>query len=352
MFERRILLCYGKRELPEDTEISRVAQIIEQPDLIDVAPGMTIQGFYILRKCELRTSKKGSPYLACELGDRSARISGKIWEDAENYYKELKVDEVVKVRGTVQEYQGILDLSVEIIRMATDADPVDPDKLIKMASEDLDGLYNQILERIEALQNDHLKRLLQSIFRDEEFRKRFSRAPGGKLWHHAEFGGLLVHTVSLMHLSQLMAGHYPDIDGELLLAGALLHDVGKIDELGGKWAIDYTDSGRLVGHVTQGAIFVDQCIQQQEEFPQELRMKLLHVIISHHGEKDNGAPVVPKTLEALILSHIDELDAQINAWRHIIERDKDGHSSWSSYVNLIERHLYLGPREEDAADDS
>jgi 3'-5' exoribonuclease len=329
-----------------------VAQLIEQPNLIDVNPGETIQGFYVLRKCEIRTSRKGSAYLALELGDRSGRISGKIWQDAENYYQELKVGEVVKIRGTAQEYQGVLDLSVDKIKMATEEDSFDPDKLIKMASEDLDALYDKILERIDGFQNEHLKGLLQSIFGDKEFRKQFCRAPGGKLWHHAQFGGLVVHTESLMEVCQLLAGHYPEVDEELLITGALLHDVGKIEEFGGQWAIDYTDYGRLVGHLTQGVIFVDRAIQKMEDFPPELRMQLLHLIVSHHGETVKGSPIVPKTVEALILTYLDELDAQINAWRHIIERDKDGHSSWSSFIPLIDRHLYLGQRDEEYSGDS
>ena len=154
-----------------------------------------------------------------------------------------------------------------------------------------------------------------------------------------------------MEVCGLLASHYHEVDEELLITGALLHDVGKIEEFGGKWAIDYTDYGRLVGHLTQGAIFLDRAMQNMDDFPAELRMKLLHMIISHHGETAKGSPIVPKTVEALILTYLDELDAQINAWRHIIERDKDGHRSWSSFITLIDRHLYLGKRDEEVSDD-
>ena len=168
-----------------------MAEIIEQPDLGDVNPGDSIQGFYILRKCEMRTRRDGSPYLALELADRTARVQAKIWQDAEKFSKELTAGEVVKIRGVMQEYQGHSDLRVDLIRMANEDDPVEAEKLLRTSSEDLEALYQRLLDVIAGFENEHLRDLLQAIFEDEDFRGQFSRAPGGKMWHHAEFGGLL-----------------------------------------------------------------------------------------------------------------------------------------------------------------
>jgi 3'-5' exoribonuclease len=319
-----------------------MSSILEQPELNAVTPGDTIQGFYILRKVELRSTRDGRPYLSMELSDRSGRCPAKVWEGADSIAKEMVEGEVAKIRGVVQEYQGLKDLKVEKIRMATDRDPVDPRKLLRASTADLEALYQRLLEVIFSLEDPHLKRLLQAIFGDETIRDKFSRAPGGKGWHHAVFGGLLEHTVGVVELCLWLAERYPNVEGEVLVAGALLHDIGKVEELGGRWAIDYTDEGRLIGHITQGAILVDRAMQDMEDFPQDVRMKVLHLILSHHGEKGLGAPVVPQTLEAQILYFADQLDSQINAWQHIIERDKDGQRTWSSYVKLIERFLYLG----------
>jgi 3'-5' exoribonuclease len=324
-----------------------MSNIRQQAELRDVNPGDTIQGYYILRKMEMRSTRAGKPYLSLELADRSGRCPGKIWDDAEQISPELTEDQVVKIRGQAQEYQGQLDLNIKQIRMATDLDPVEPEKLIKASTQDLDALYQRILDTIAGLENSHLRTLLTSIFEDQDFREKFSRAPGGKLWHHAMFGGLLEHTVSVMELCQWIANRYENIDAEVLITGALLHDIGKTEELGGRWAIDYTDVGRLVGHLNQGTIIVDRHIRQQNEFPDELRMQVLHLILSHHGELEHGSPIVPKTLEAQILYMADQMDSQINAWQHIIERDKDGQRTWSTFIKPIERFLYLGPTEKN-----
>jgi len=323
--------------------------IIEQPELKGLSPGDSFQGFYILRKVEVKTKRDGKPYLALELGDKSGRMSAKVWEEAESQARELREGEVAKLRGVVQEYQGLLDVKIDLIRMATDSDPVEAEKLVKVSDKDLEALYQKILDTIKGLKNEHLNRLLIAIFNDNDFKQKFSQAAGGKLWHHAVFGGLLEHTVAVMELCQWISGQYQNIDGELLAAGALLHDIGKVEELGGQWAIDYTDSGRLVGHLALGVMTVDRVMQDLPEFPPELRMKLLHLILSHHGKKEMGAPVVPLMVEAQILYLADEMDSQINAWQHIIERDKDGKSVWSSYVKLIDRFLYLGPKDDESA---
>jgi 3'-5' exoribonuclease len=317
-------------------------KILDQPELKGLAPGDTIQGFYILRKVEVKTKRDGKPYLALELGDKSGRLSAKVWEDAENQVRELREGEVAKLRGVVQEYQGLLDVKIDRIRMATKDDPVEPEKLVKSSTQDLDALYQKILDTIKELKNEHLKQLLTVIFTDNDFKQKFFRAPGGKLWHHAVFGGLLEHTVAVMELCQWISERYQNVDGELLAAGALLHDIGKVEELGGQWAIDYTDSGRLMGHLALGVMYVNSIIQGLEDFPPDLCMKLLHLTLSHHGEKESGSPVVPQMVEAQILYLADQIDSQINAWQHIIERDKDGKSTWSSYVKVIDRFLYLG----------
>jgi 3'-5' exoribonuclease len=322
--------------------------MLEQPELKGLKAGDSFQGFYILRKVEVKTKRDGKPYLALELGDKSGRVSAKVWEEADSQAKELREGEVAKLRGVVSEYQGLLDVKIDLIRMATEKDPVEADKLMKVSDKDLEALYQKILDTIKGLKNEHLNRLLTAIFNDKEFKQKFSQAAGGKLWHHAMFGGLLEHTVAVMELCYWISGRYPNLEGELLIAGALLHDIGKVEELGGVWAIDYTDSGRLVGHLALGVIYVDRVMQGLGDFPADLRMKVLHLILSHHGEKEMGAPVVPLMVEAQILYLADQMDSQINAWQHIIERDKDGKSLWSSYVKLIDRYLYLGPKDESA----
>jgi 3'-5' exoribonuclease len=305
-----------------------------------------VTGFYVIRKSELKTKKDGSPYLLLEIGDNTGRIAANIWNNADSHYASFKVGDIVKLLGTVQSFQDTLKITVDKIRSAKPEDGQIHRNFIKTGDFDISALWTQMTEYIESIQNIYLKKMLNTLFGDPWWKDRFKDAPGGKLWHHAYLGGLLEHTLSVVAICDAMAKLYPKINRDLLIAGALVHDIGKIDEYGfDKGFIDFTDEGRLWGHISIGAQQIRSLIEkleEKDEFPNELKKQLLHLILSHQGELEHGSPVLPATLEAIILYYSDEMDSKANAFQHIIERDSAHGRKWSQYIQLINRFIYLG----------
>ena len=313
-------------------------------------PGDQVLSFFVVRKSELKTKKDGSPYLVLNLGDSSGRITATIWNDAKHLYDICREGTIVKVKGSVRTYGENLQLTVERIRPAEAADSVSPAEFIPRASFDIDALYETLIVKIDSLQDPHLKHLLKTVFHNKETAEKVKTAPGGKLWHHAYAGGLLEHTMSVAAVCETVAAIYPALNRDLLITGALLHDIGKIEEYDvQKGFIDFTDRGRLHGHITMGARWIEELISGfsgSEAFPEELKNLVVHLILSHQGELEHGSPVLPATLEAIVLYYADEMDAKANAVCRIIERDSAPGKEWSQYINLLNRFIYLGRRRK------
>jgi 3'-5' exoribonuclease len=204
----------------------------------------------------------------------------------------------------------------------------------------------QLVRWIESVKQPHLRMLLDDIFDDLGLRKKFLDAPGGKNWHHSTIGGLAEHTLSMVKLADAMASHYPQLHRDLLVTATLLHDIGKVFELTFEPALDYTSEGRLIGHISQGALLVDRRIGAIEGFPDELRKQLLHLILSHQGGGDKGSPVKPMTLEALVLHYIDELDSRVSAFEQVRERTPEN-QEFSEFQRLMDRFFYFRKPEDN-----
>ena len=307
-----------------------------------------VTGFYLLSRLGARTSRLGKPYLTLELQDASGRIEGRFWEGFEDFQTSAQIGQVVKVQGMVEHFEGVVQLRVIKAR------PAQPDDEAPGAREFLahsarspDEMRSELREIISSLAAGHLRQLLENLFEDDKIWEQFAEAPGGKLWHHAYLGGLAEHTLSLAQLCDLLAGHYKQLNRDLLIAGALLHDFGKIEELETKAGIDYSIEGRLLGHITLGALFVEESIKQIEGFPDELRRQLLHLILSHQGEGSMGSPVKPMTPEALALHYADDLDSKLNAIERIRAQTPEG-QPFSDYIKLMERFFYFGTTERES----
>jgi len=184
------------------------------------------------------------------------------------------------------------------------------------------------------------------VFNDPDLREKFGKAPAGKLWHHNYLGGLLEHTLSVTQIASEVGKMYPDINQDLLIAAGLLHDIGKIETYIFKTFFDFTDEGRLVGHIVLGAQLVAGKIKLIVDFPKKLETELTHLILSHQGKLEHASPVVPMTLEGLILYYADEMDSNANAFLRIKKKEKMPGTQWSSYINLLGRYLYFGGHEE------
>lgn len=307
-----------------------------------------VTGFYLLSRLETRTKRDGASYLTLELQDASGKIEGKFWEGFEEFQAGAEVGQVVKVRGTISHWQGVPQLQVLKARPAIAEDEApEAREFLPRGERSPEEMRTELCEIIASLKEGPLRQLLEAIFEDDAVWVRFADAPGGKLWHHAYLGGLAEHTLSLVRLCERITGHYEQLDRDLLLGGALLHDIGKIGELETAAGIDYSIEGRLVGHITLGAIFVQEKIKQIQGFPEEVERQLLHLILSHQGDPAMGSPVKPMTLEALVLHYADDLDSKLNALARIRARTPEG-QPFSDYIKLMERFFYFGTEEKES----
>lgn len=314
-------------------------------------PGDEITDFFVIRKKELRTKKSdGAPYLALELGNATGRISATLWQEVKEGNEEYHIGSTVKVFGKVIDYKGRNTLVIEKIRETRPEDEVDPADFLPKAKQPLPELRTELKRLLQSITDRHFNALLFKIFSDESFLTAYETAPAGKLWHHNRLSGLMEHSLSIAAICDFLCRTNPHIRRDLLITGALLHDIGKIQSYTTRQGfIDYTDEGRLLGHISIGVNWLTEMMADLPDFPAEKRKQLLHLILSHHGELAKGSPVVPMTLEALILYQVDELDSKMDAFRRIAETEKTPERKWSNYVRLLDRFLYI-PNDQD--DDS
>ena len=231
------------------------------PELATVrefAVGDRVTGFYLVTKIETKPKRDGSLYLVAELQDSSGHLDAKMWEGFESILDEVKAGDVVKVAATLDRYRDQPGLIISRIRPATDEEVPNRRAYFPHSALSAEDASQQLDESIDSIENVHLKSILESVFLDEEFRPRFLESPGGKMWHHATLGGLAEHTISLTRLAGKLCEHYPELNCDLLITGALLHDVGKVFELNSDVNFDYTSEGRLLGHIVQGTLFVEK----------------------------------------------------------------------------------------------
>ena len=304
----------------------------------------SIDEVYLASEKQLRTNRNGNLYLQVRLSDRTGSVTGMLWNANEGMYGSFDNGDFIRVRGTTQHYNGTLQLIVnKIDREITDK--VDESDFITLSIDDIDGLTRQVSERLRAMRNYPLRNLAECFLMDEAFMAKLRSAPAGVKNHHAYRGGLLQHVLSLMQLVSLVAPHYTQLEPDVLLMGAFLHDIGKIDELTYERELGYSDVGQLIGHVVLGVGILEEKIRATEKlsgerFPENLRLRLQHMILSHHGEYEYGSPKLPMTLEAVALHFLDNLDAKVHSLGQIIRDDVNNESSWTPYQAAIGRKLF------------
>jgi 3'-5' exoribonuclease len=303
--------------------------------------GQRVEAFVALRKLE-RREYPGGERLSLEFGDQSGRIEAVMWEGFDTAIDELEVGGVVKVRGIVGTYKDRPQVRVERIRAAT-ADEALPADFLPHSPVSPEDLECGLAASLASLTDPDLRGLMEYLFTSGDLRAQYLAAPAGKLWHHNTVGGLAEHSLNVARLCEFACEMYPYLDRDLLVCGAVLHDLGKIDQYEATAMFDYTDQGRLVGHINTGDQRVAAAIGDIPDFPAETAMVLRHLIVSHQGEFAKGSPVVPMTPEAFVLHFADELDSQMGALRRIA--DKTGDAPWSEFVNLIGRYIYFGHRQ-------
>jgi 3'-5' exoribonuclease len=309
---------------------------MKSPMCSELAPGQSVQGVFLVQSKDVRQKKTGEPYLSLVLMDRSGEVEAKMWDNVGDVVETFDRDDFVRVRGQTQLYQGKTQLTVHALQRISD-DEVDIADFLPVSRRDPDQMWRELEEVIASIANPHLQALLRSIFADSRIADAYRRAPAAKGIHHAWIGGLLEHVLSMCALARFLASHYPGIDLDLLLAGVLLHDIGKIRELDYSRSFSYTAEGGLVGHIQIGLRIVAEHLP--EGFPQELRNLLEHLILSHHGQLEFGSPKLPCFPEAMLLHLIDLTDSKMAAMEAALEREKDSASVWTSYNAALERSI-------------
>lgn len=299
---------------------------------------------------QLRPNRNGNLYLQMELSDRSGRISARMWNAGESLYRSFENGDYVLVEGTTQLFQGAKQL---IVSRLTKVEPseVNEDDFTPVAAVDVDKLVVRLGEILRGVASPALRSLAECFLMDEAFMRKLARAPAGVKLHHAYLGGLLEHIVSLMELVLRIAPCYPQLDRDLMLLGALLHDASKVDELSYDREFAYTDEGQLVGHVVMAVGLLEAKIREAERltgepFPQETALRLKHLIVSHHGEYEFGSPKLPMTLEAIALYCLDNLDAKIAAFTQLLRDDPNVDSPWTNFNTNLGRKLFKGQHAE------
>lgn len=285
---------------------------------------------------DVRQKKSGEPYLSLTLGDRSGDIDGKMWDNVEEVLDGFDRDDFVRIRGRVQIFQNRPQLTVHRLQKIEDRE-VDLGDFFPVSSRSLDEMWSELMALIEGIGNPHLKALLQALFADQEIARMYRIAPAAKSIHHAWLGGLLEHALSLAHLARLTAAHYRDVDLDLLLTGVVVHDIGKIYELGYERGFSYSTEGQLLGHIVIALRMMEEKLRGIEGFPPRLRILVEHMIVSHHGELAYGSPKTPMFLEALLLHHLDNLDSKMESMRQHVRKDKAVAGVFTGFLPSMER---------------
>lgn len=308
---------------------------------------------FLASEKQLRPNRNGNLYLQLVLSDRTGSVNTRLWNASEGLYKTFENGDYIRVEGTTQLFQGSIQM---IATRLTRVDPseVDEGDFTTMSTAEIDRLVVRIGEMLRGMENLSLRNLAECFLLDNDFMAKFSRAPAGIKNHHAYHGGLLQHTYSLMELSQRIAPCYPQIDRDLLLTGAFIHDIGKIKELNYQRELSYSDQGQMIGHLVLSVSMLEAKVAEAEKLSgeaidAETVMRLAHILISHHGEYEYGSPKLPMTLEAMALAQLDNLDAKIASFEQLMRDDPNVDSPWTAYHQNLGRKLYKGMRDDSSS---
>jgi 3'-5' exoribonuclease len=319
--------------------------------IADLEPGKPVKCRALVVRRELRQGGRAGHFLDVTLRDASGQVAAKVWENAGAVAEWLAVGDVVDVVGMAETYRDELQLRVDQVKPVPPGE-ADPSQFLPSSKKDVAQLEARLAEVAKSLRNEHLRALLLELFGDPEFARRFRTAPGAKALHHAYIGGLLEHTAEVVELCGKVCEVFPELDRDLLLAAAILHDLGKMEELSWQKAFDYTDAGHLVGHLVLGERLMCVRADRIEGFPEELKLRLSHMILSHHGSGEFGSPKLPMTAEAIALHHAEDLDAKVNMFLGQIDAARQKGQRWTERHFLLGRQLYVGDAGEPAPPES
>jgi 3'-5' exoribonuclease len=314
----------------------------DQPLICDLRTGDAVVGFLLATDAAYKTTRTGGEYLELKLTDASGELKGFLWDlkAVEGEFSEIVPDVFVKVKGKVEEFQGRKQIRVEKVRFAPDSEVGDFARFFPTSKRSVEDMLTEMDEMIQSLGDPWIRQLLDTLLvQDPERRAAFAKAPAAKSLHHVYLGGLMEHTLSVAAMAQKACQHYSNLNRDLVLAGVLLHDLGKTEELSYQRSFGYTDAGNLLGHITLEAQWVAREMDKIPNFPEELRLQILHIVLAHHGKLEFGSPVLPKTPEALLVHYLDDLDGKLEGMFRLI-REESGQGNWSAWSRSLDRPVY------------
>jgi 3'-5' exoribonuclease len=311
-------------------------------EIKELKAGDKVLEFYLVKSKRNKMTRTNKPFLDLDLADKTGTMNAKIWDNAESFSEMFERGDVIRVKGVVEDYQGTRQLKVQTLQPAGEKGEFDWADLLKSTPLDRDAMRAYLDKQIASIKDDYLRALLQAFFQDESFTGPFFTAAAARNVHHAYLGGLLEHTVKVTRIAAFAAEQlYPDqVDRDLLVTGAILHDIGKMRELDSSAEISYTPEGYLIGHVVIGASMLRERAAMIPDFPPRLLIELEHILLSHHGEREWGAPVVPMTPEAMIIHYADNMDAKTQIALAAVADDPNQDEQFTEYHKTMARHFY------------
>jgi 3'-5' exoribonuclease len=301
-----------------------------------------VTSYFLLTSMQVREKKQGGQYLALIVSDRTGSLEARMWDDVADPIEMCSEGCYVKAKGDISRYNGKFQITLSKLRLAADSE-IDPTDFQPATKFDVEAMWAELRGYVNAFKNQDLKRLVFAFLDDEKIGPAFKSAPAAKRLHHAWLGGLLEHVVTLIRVCLAAAPFYPEVDPDLLVTGAILHDIGKVRELEWKSSFSYTLEGQMIGHISIGQGMLREKVREISPFPEKLAMLVEHMILSHHGKVEFGSPKLPMTPEAILLSALDDLEAKMQAVRNEFAASEamgKGPDEVTEWVRSMDRSLF------------
>ena len=306
----------------------------------ELREGDKVDDFFVVLQREKREAKTGNPYLSLSFADASGSIGSSHFENVDRLFEVFEPNTIVKITGSVAARDGKTYLKIFDARPVKEDDEVDFSALRPVSPYDREAMFKELESYRAKVKDPFVAKLLASFFEEPEFVKEFKTHTAAKAMHHATVGGLLEHTLGVVRLADSFSDLYPKLDRDLMIAGAMLHDIGKLYEMGGLVATEYTAVGRLLGHIVIGSELVGKACDKIEGFPESLKLQLQHIIVSHHGKQEFGSPCLPQTPEAMALFRADEFDSHIFQAFRAIGEESEQPGEFTARVKGLDTALY------------